>query len=126
SPESIAKARLVGKRIVVVEDDATVAEALKLTFEMEGARVTLFDTAEDALGGAQTMGADCYISDYRLPGMDGLQLLDAIQAKSAAPIKAVLLTGNTSTAQISILQSARWEVLFKPVDLHQLLSAMEL
>ena len=27
------------------------------------------------------MAADYYISDYRLPGMDGLQLLDAIQAK---------------------------------------------
>jgi DNA-binding NtrC family response regulator len=57
--------------------------------------------------------------------MDGLQLLDAIQAKSAVPIKAVLLTGNTSPDQIAIMESCRWKVLFKPIDLHKMLSAIE-
>jgi CheY-like chemotaxis protein len=125
TPETVAPTRLAGKRIVVIEDDAAAAEAIKLSLAMAGAHVTLFATAEDALGSVQAMGADYYISDYRLPGMDGLQLLDAIQAKSAKPIKAVLLTGNTSTDQISILQSSRWEVLFKPVDLPKLISAIE-
>jgi len=37
--------------------------------------------------------------------MDGLQLLDAIQANSTVPIRAVLLTGNTSPDQIAIMQS---------------------
>jgi CheY-like chemotaxis protein len=123
--ETVASIRLAGKRIVVIEDDAIAAEAIKLSLEMVGLHVTLFATAEDALGSAQAMGADFYISDYRLPGMDGLQMLDAIQSNSAEPIKAVLLTGNTSTDQISRLQAARWEVLFKPVDLPSLISAIE-
>ena len=123
--ETIASTRLAGKRVVVIEDDATVAEAIKLTLEMEGAHITLFGTAEEALGNAEIMGADFYISDYRLPGRDGLQLLDAIQTNSAVPIRAVLLTGNTSTGQFSILQSSRWEVIFKPINLHMLLTAIE-
>ena len=101
------------------------AEAIKLSLEMDGCDVTHFGTAEDALGSTEAMGADYYISDYRLPGMDGLQLLDAIQRNSAEPIKAVLLTGNTSPDQIKIMQSSRWKVLFKPVDLAELLSAIE-
>ncbi|GEM_PF-1772056 len=121
---TVVSNRLAGKRIVIIEDDEIVAEAIKLSLEMDGVHVILFDTAEDALGSAQAMGADYYISDYRLPGMNGLQLLDAIQRASAEPIKALILTGNTSPDQIAIMQSSRWQVLFKPTDLPRLLSAL--
>jgi len=124
--EIVASNSLLGKRLVIVEDDAPAAEAISLALEMAGAQVTLFNTAEEALGCAQTMAADYYISDYRLPGMNGLQLLDAIQARSAQPIKAVLLTGNTSPDQVALKQCLRWKVLFKPVDFSGLLMALGL
>lgn len=121
-----ALSRLVGKRIMVIEDDAMAATALKSLLEAYGMQVIHFSNAEEALGYAEAMEADHYISDYHLPGMDGLQLLDAIQTKSAEPIKAVILTGNTSLDQIAITQSSRWKVLSKPFALPELLSAMEL
>jgi PAS domain S-box-containing protein len=121
----IPSARLPGKRIVVIEDDATAAEAIKLSLEMDGAHVTLFGSAEDALVSAKAMGADYYISDYRLPGMDGLQLLNTIQKRSTEPIKAVVLTGNTAPDQAAILQSSHWKVLLKPAGIPQLLSALD-
>jgi PAS domain S-box-containing protein len=123
--ENVVSTGLAGKRIVVIEDDAIVAEAIKFSLEMAGANVTLFSTAKAALGSVKAMAADHYISDYRLPDIDGLQLLDAIQTNSTEPIRAVLLTGNTSPDQIATMQSSRWKVLFKPVDLHQLLSAIK-
>jgi CheY-like chemotaxis protein len=123
--ETVAPSRLAGKRIAIIEDDRTGGEAIKLALEMEGAQVMLFATPEDALGNAQAMGADYYISDYRLPGMNGLQLLDAIQKKSAEPIKAVMLTGNVSPDQIAVMRSSPWKVLFKPIALSELLSALD-
>jgi DNA-binding NtrC family response regulator len=123
--ETIVPTRLAGTRIVVIEDDASAAEAIKFSLGMSGALVTLFRTAEEALGSTEAIAADYYISDYRLPGMDGLQLLDTIQKNSAVQIRAVLLTGNTSPEQVAIMQSSRWKVLFKPIDLHKMLSAME-
>ena len=123
--ETVAFSRLAGKRIVVIEDDRTGGEAIKLALEMEGAQVILFDRPEDALGSGKAIGADYYISDYRLPGMNGLQLLDAIQKSSAVPIKAVMLTGNVSPDQIAIMRSSRWKVLFKPIALIGLLSALD-
>ncbi len=125
TPQTVASARFSGKRIVVVEDDAIVADAIKFSLEIAGAHVTHFSTAEDVLGSAEAMAADHYISDFRLPGMNGLQLLNAIQTRSAVPIKAVLLTGNTSPEQMAITQSSHWKVLIKPVNLPKLLSAME-
>jgi PAS domain S-box-containing protein len=126
SLETVANTDLFGKRLVVVEDDALAAEAIKLALEMVGAQVSLFGTAEGALGCAQAMAADYYISDYRLPGMNGLQMLDALQARSPRTIRAVLLTGNTSPDQPDLTQSSRWKVLYKPIDLPTLLSAMGL
>jgi signal transduction histidine kinase/CheY-like chemotaxis protein len=123
--EPVASSRLAGKRIVVIEDDGAAGEAIKLALEMEGAQVILFAMPKDALGSAQAMGADYYISDYRLPGMNGLQLLDAIQKHSAEPIKAVMLTGNVSPDQVAIMGSSRWKVLFKPIALAELLSALD-
>ena len=122
---TIAPSRFAGKRIVVVEDDAMAAAAIKLSLETQGMQVILFVSAEDALGSAEAIGADYYLCDYRLPGLDGLQFLDAIQRLSAAPIKAVLVTGDVSPDQIAIMQAFRWKVLFKPIDLCQLLSAIE-
>jgi PAS domain S-box-containing protein len=122
-PETAAE-RLAGKRIVIIEDDAIAAEAIKLTLEMGGAQVVQFRTAESALASAELLGADFYLSDYRLPGMDGVRLLDAIQRASAQSIKAVILTGNTSPEQIRKLQASGWKILFKPVDLPGLLAVM--
>ncbi len=122
-PETVAE-RLAGKRIVIVEDDAIAAEAIKLTLEMGGAQVVLFSTAETALASPELLGADFYLSDFRLPGMDGVSLLDAIQRVSAQSIKAAILTGNTSPEQIRKLQASGWKILFKPVDLPHLLAVM--
>jgi PAS domain S-box-containing protein len=116
---------LSGTRIVVIEDDVTAGEAIRLALEAKGIRVTLFTTAEDALASAEIQEADFYISDYRLPGMNGLQLLDTLQRNSADPIKAVVLTGNTSPDQIAHMRSSRWPVLIKPIGIPQLLSALD-
>jgi PAS domain S-box-containing protein len=125
NPRNVASDRLAGKRIVLIEDDPTAGESIRLSLEMKGAHITLFASAEDALGNPTAMGADYYICDYRLPGMNGLQLLDAIQRDSAKRVRAVLLTGTASPDQILRMQSSRWKVLFKPIGLPTLLSALD-
>jgi PAS domain S-box-containing protein len=122
--EIVVPAHLAGRHIVVIEDDARLAEALEVSLEKVGLRVTVFGTAEDALAGAETRAADYFISDFRLPGMDGLQLLEAIQHAAARPIHAVLLTGETAPHKIEQARSSGWPVLIKPTDIATLLSAL--
>jgi hypothetical protein len=64
------------------------------------------------------------MNDFSLPGLNGLQLLDAIQQRLVIPINAVLVTGDTSPERIELTTSWPWMVLFKPVDLPGFLAAM--
>jgi signal transduction histidine kinase/CheY-like chemotaxis protein len=113
-----------GRRVVLVEDDLMVGAATKLALESCGMTVTRYATAEEALEDSASADADFYISDLRLPGLNGVEFLDAIQQRSKKPIKALIVTGDTSADRIAITQSAGWPVLFKPIDLAKLISAM--
>ncbi|SBT10259.1 putative Histidine kinase [Candidatus Propionivibrio aalborgensis] len=114
-----------GRRIVVVEDDAMVANAIKLSLESVGMCVAVFQNAEEALSDAETLKADFYVSDYRLPGLDGERFLENILKRSTKPFRAVLLTGDTTPGWIEKARSLRWPVLFKPIDLPQLLTTIQ-
>jgi PAS domain S-box-containing protein len=119
-----AASSLVGRHIIVIDDHALVAEATRLTLESYGLRVTTHGNAEEALANPGITNADFYISDLSLPGMNGVRLLDAIQRRSMRPINAVVLTGNTAPDQIEMVQSSGWKVLYKPINLPALLSAI--
>lgn len=119
-----AMARLAGRRIVIIEDDLMVAKAIALALEARGMVASTCNSAEEALARPGILSADFLISDFRLPGMDGLQLLSTLQQRAKKPLKAILLTGDTSPERIKLLQSSSWTVLFKPADVPKLLSAM--
>lgn len=125
APATRGTGQSVNRHVVVVEDDEVVAEALVLALEATGAQVTTYRTAEDALADAGIDDACCYITDFRLPGMDGVQFLDAVQRQSDAPIRAVVLTGDSSPDRIEMARSSRWTILFKPIDLPSLMAAIE-
>lgn len=116
---------LRGWRVVVVEDDPMVAKSIELSLQTLSIRADIFGSAELALARPEILGADFYISDFMLPGMNGVQLLAAIQQRSAGPISAVLITGETSPECVELTTSSHWPVLFKPAELSKLLTAMK-
>ncbi len=111
-------------RIVIVDDDPIVAEALELSLMALGMSVSKFANAEVALANPDIANADFYVSDFRLPGLNGLQFLDAVQERASSPITAVLLTGDASPSQIKSAKQSLWTVLFKPATLAEILSAL--
>jgi PAS domain S-box-containing protein len=117
---------VAGCRIVIVEDDVLVAKATQLLLESLGMRVSSYGSAEEALADSDIADADFYISDFMLAGLNGLEFLNAISQRSKKPVNAVLMTGDTSSERIRIAQSSPWPVLFKPVDISGLLSALAL
>jgi CheY-like chemotaxis protein len=60
-------------QILIIEDDAYVQDAFELTLQSLGLKAVVVSTAEEALEAVQHDSFDVIISDYRLPGMDGLQ-----------------------------------------------------
>jgi PAS domain S-box-containing protein len=114
---------LRGCRIVLVEDNAMVAAATVTVLEGMGAAVRNHRSGEEALADPAIDDADFYITDYRLPGRNGLELLGELQQRSSRPIKAIVVTGDT-TLGLASPQASGWTVLHKPIDLAHLLRAM--
>ena len=113
------------RHAVLVEDDLMVAMATKAALEFCGMTVTRYKTAEEALADSAIADADAYIVDLWLPGLNGFEFLDAVQRRATKPIKAVVVTGDTSLNLHELMQSTSWQVLLKPVTLPSLLSAIE-
>ena len=115
---------LRGWDVVVIEDEPVVAKSIELSLQSMGMQVTVFGDSKDALDSPDILDADFYISDFMLPGLNGIQLLDAIQQRSATSIQAILMTGETSPERVKLATSSCWRVLFKPAELSRLLTLM--
>lgn len=115
-----------GKRFVVVEDDALVAQGMINWLEGLGGEVKCFHSAEDALlHAADIEYADYYIADYMLGGtLNGIQFLNLVRQQLGKPIKAVLVTGDTSTTFIRHAADCDWPVLHKPINTSKLISSL--
>lgn len=115
---------LRGWKVVVIEDDPVVAKSIELSLQSLGIFVKVFPDAEMALAEPTILEADFYISDFILPGLNGLLLLESIRQRSEGAIDAVLMTGETLPRRVELASASRWTVLFKPTDLSKLLAVM--
>lgn len=67
------------KRIVVVDDTESVAFVIKSFLEDEGFMVSAHEDPQDALSDIGSNGADLVITDYTMPGMNGIELVERIK-----------------------------------------------
>ncbi|MFZ3017419.1 MAG: MASE1 domain-containing protein [Gallionella sp.] len=106
-----------GKRIVVVEDDVLVATGMATLLQGLGAEVRHFINAEEALSHDDIADADYFIVDYSLGGkLSGFQFLETLQHRQHTLIRAVILTGETSSQFIRSVEDSPWPVLHKPAN----------
>lgn len=67
-------------RLLVVDDDRYLLLALRQTLELAGYAVDTFSLGQEALIAAQEQAYAAVLSDIRMPGLDGLELLQRLQA----------------------------------------------
>ena len=79
--------------VFVVDDDDGVREALELLLQGEGFAVRTYSSARGVLGETQVPNNSCLVTDYHMPGMDGLALVDALRTRGNS-IPAILMTGD--------------------------------
>ena len=81
-------------KILVVEDEETLAEAIAFLLGKEGFEVTVAASGPDAIAQFEKSGADLILLDLMLPGLSGTEVCRQIRAKSAVPI--IMLTAKDS------------------------------
>jgi FixJ family two-component response regulator len=78
--------------VYVVDDDVDVLRSLRFLLETDGFEVRTFRSGEALLNTLTSGGADCFVIDYRLPRMTGIELASALRTRKIdAPI--ILITG---------------------------------
>ncbi|MEL6550313.1 MAG: response regulator transcription factor [Pseudomonadota bacterium] len=106
-------------RIVVVEDNISVAKGLRYALEDAGHSVDLFHDGGDAEHFLKSDDADMVVLDIQLPGMDGLMLLRAMRARGdTRPV--LLLTAQSEVSdRITGLDAGADDYLSKPFDMDE-------
>jgi DNA-binding response OmpR family regulator len=71
--------KLRNMKILIIDDDEWIRDSLTLFFEAEECNLLTFETAEEGMEAVKQQAYDIVISDYKLPGMDGLEFLRRVK-----------------------------------------------
>ncbi|MBS1158359.1 MAG: two component transcriptional regulator, LuxR family [Proteobacteria bacterium] len=111
--------------VFIVDDDASVRDALSLVFSIRGYRTAVFSGAKDLLKAWKANWAGCLLIDIRMPGMDGLSLQDhLIEMGSTLPVVVITGHGDVDSARRAFKANAI-DFLEKPIDLDKMIEAIE-
>jgi nitrogen regulation protein NR(I) len=108
-------------RILLIEDDLSLAAALQKVLQAEGYEVDKSARGDDGLALAAKQAYDLVLTDLKLPGLDGLNLVRELHgAKPKLPIIVMTAHGTTATA-IEATKLGACEYLLKPCEAEELL-----
>lgn len=109
------------KRILLVEDEEHLLEAIKMNLEMEGYEVETADTGSKAIRKADEQRFNLIILDVMLPEADGFEVCQSIRIKDADTPILFLTAKDTSQDRVQGLKLGADDYLAKPFNLEELL-----
>lgn len=113
--------------IAIIEDDAAVRSALAFSLQTQGFSVRVYECAEDLLNDATQAEIECLVVDYKLPNMNGLDLLKELRRRDIkAP--AILIATEPNAAVRAAAGVVGTSIVEKPLLTEELydLIALEL
>ncbi len=113
------------KRVLIVDDDPTMREAMRESLTLAGYETVECADGESAEGLLHDQGADLIISDIRMPGMDGLELLRRTRASTKAPPFIVISGHATVPEAVEAMKCGAYDLLVKPFSYRELTSLVE-
>jgi two-component system, NtrC family, response regulator AtoC len=111
---------VTGSTVLIVDDERTLARAIKAFLTESGYEAEVAVDAEQALRLLETMRPDVVFSDVRLPGMDGIELLRRIREFDAAIPVIIMTAHGTIEGAVEAVKLGAFDYLKKPVDLEEL------
>jgi two-component system response regulator RegX3 len=108
-------------KILLVEDERSIAEGLKISLEAEGFQVAWAKDGKEALSAWEWARPDLIVLDLMLPGLSGTEVCRAIRARSDVPI--IMLTArDTEVDRVVGLEIGADDYLTKPFSTRELVA----
>lgn len=116
---------LSGARVLIVDDDAKVAQLMVSTIEREGAMVKTAASGEEALEIANDSEYDLMFADVRMPGIDGMELMYRLKERNP-DMETIIITayGDVELA-VRAMKEGAYDFITKPFHLSQIAAAAE-
>ncbi|HEX5263221.1 MAG TPA: response regulator FixJ [Phenylobacterium sp.] len=115
----------LSSEVYVVDDDEAIRRSLSFLLRTSGHGVRTFESAEIFLDEARDLDRGCVISDVRMPGMDGIELVRRISAERL-PLSVIVITGHGDIAlAVEAMKAGAVDFLEKPFKEDVLLAAVE-
>jgi two-component system, sensor histidine kinase len=126
---------LSGRRILVIDDEHEILQAMQTLLSKWGCDVTTADSLQDAIDklDKQNVVPELILSDLRLREEEtGIEAMDKIRERCGCSIPGILITGDTDPEQLTIAKQSDYKLLHKPVQpahlrtvIHHHLSALQ-
>jgi len=115
----------MSRKVYVIDDDEAMRDSLNFLLESAGFEVMLFETAQHFLDALPGLSFGCVISDVRMPGIDGIELLKQLKARQTAfPI--IVMTGHGDVPlAVEAMKLGAMDFLEKPFEDERLIAMIE-
>jgi two-component system nitrogen regulation response regulator NtrX len=108
-------------RILIVDDEGSIRDALRQLFEYEDHQVQVAGDGPDALEAFDTFRPDVTYLDVKMPGMDGLQVLERIRELDGSALVIMISGHGTIDTAVEATRKGAYDFLEKPLDSDRLL-----
>ena len=113
-------------RVYIVDDDEAVRSSLAFMLSTSGHDVRTYAAAEDFLAIADTLEAGCVVTDIRMPGLSGMDLLRRLKSMGLDALRVIVMTGHADVPlAVEAMKAGAVDFLEKPFDEQRLLGALE-
>ena len=110
--------------VYIVDDDASVVDALSSLLRANGKQVQMFSSGKDFLDFERRDSCACLILDLRMPGLNGLQVQESIAAQTTIPV--IFITGRGDVpSTVTAMKGGAVDFLTKPIDESALLASID-
>src|SRR5258706_2944413 len=111
-------------RILVIDDEVAIRDSLRMTLEYEGYEFVGASTGQEGIALAERDTPDLVMLDVKMPGMDGLEVLDRLRAMNEAlPVVVISGHGTISTA-VEATKKGAFDFIEKPFASERVLVAL--
>jgi FixJ family two-component response regulator len=111
--------------VLVVEDDDSMRQAIQRLLNAAGILTLAYASAEALLSLASDAGPACIVSDFRLPGMSGLELLSELRARGHSTPFILVTAHDTQQLRADARRRGANACLSKPFNGSDLMAAIE-